>query len=142
MPCEGVAGCLFTSLLPACRFTLPRLVQKDVGQEGESLWFLATDSLAAEDTAAWPRINPAAARQLLGGFSSLTTVSKQCARAQLLVSNTLPLKVGALAVMLVLWPAGLYRTGGQSERQTSARQHSVASFGVLGSALEQHAGVA
>jgi hypothetical protein len=70
-----------------------RLVQKDVGGEGESLWLLATESVAPED-ACWPPLNPAAARQLLGGISSLSTVSKQVARAALAVSNTLPLKVG------------------------------------------------
>lgn len=70
-----------------------RLVQKDVGQDAESLWLLATESWAPEDFAAWPPTNPAAARQLLGGFSSLPNVAKQCARGALLVSNTLPLKV-------------------------------------------------
>jgi hypothetical protein len=77
-----------SSVVTACR-----IVQKGTGQEGASLWLLATDSLAPEDTAAWRRTNIAAARQLLGGFSSLGSISKLSARGSLLVSSAVPLRV-------------------------------------------------
>lgn len=81
-----------------------RLVQKDVGQSGESLWLLATESVAPEDTSgptAWPPTNPAAARQMLGAFSSLPSISKQSARGALLVSNTIPFKVRSESSILI-----------------------------------------
>jgi hypothetical protein len=56
-------------------------------------WLLATASLAPEDTASWSSITPAAARSTLGAISSLDSVAKQSARAGLLASNTVPLKV-------------------------------------------------
>lgn len=63
-------------------------------QDSIALWLLATDSICAEDQQAWQPTNPASARQLYGGFSSIPTLSKQSARASLLVSNAVPIKVG------------------------------------------------
>jgi hypothetical protein len=92
--------CYWACLLHAVTFSLYlflccicRIVQKGTGQEGASLWLLATDSVAPEDVAGWRPTNIAAARQLLGGFSSLRSISKLSARGALLVSSAIPLKV-------------------------------------------------
>jgi hypothetical protein len=47
-----------------------RIVQKGTGQEGAALWLLATDSLAAEDTAAWRPTNIAAAGSYWAGSAA------------------------------------------------------------------------
>jgi hypothetical protein len=85
-----------------CCFYHCRIVQKGTGQEGASLWLLATDSLAPDDTAACRPINIAAARQLLGGFSSLGSISELSARGALLVSSAVPLRVRMLHLALSL----------------------------------------
>eukprot|EP00775_Hariotina_reticulata_P005922 gene5922-6162_t len=97
---EAVKAVLSHGLVIAGR-SYQRLIQKDVGSDNESLWLLATASLAQEDAAAWGSTTPAAARSALGAISSLDSVAKQSARAGLLASNTVPLKVCAAGIFYI-----------------------------------------